>query len=355
MKIILYESVHLKEAGFFRFLFQTLRVHRRAAVYEDRPTPSQVVGGKAHAGAYVQFDDKLVFFDMSDHVFAVDIEALKICDIYYKANYNQDILLRVLQESDAKQQLSKLRPFLFFPPSLPKCHLYRKMSGWPVERFMGKKDFCHIVGVYENLLAENNDLADWPEGKKLAPNEVHFWIRKFFSKIIQELSASSVSRLTSRGNQEIEDNQTVYSNVNHWKFLWSILSSRFTVLNTYPHAVYPWKAYESIALGVPFLLEQTPLIEVPLEFRLVAGEHFLEILPGFGSFDPDAALADPASYRILQLPTLKQIGEGFEKVMLFLSDKDRYEAMRENCHSFARERLTGSYLSSWLEREMQNS
>ena len=78
-----------------------------------------------------------------------------------------------------------------------------------------------------------------------------------------------------------------------------MVDSRFTMINTLPHALLPWKASESLMLGRPFIVERSPLVEMPEPFQLRPNVHYLEMFPGFGDFDDNADIEDPHSYRIL--------------------------------------------------------
>jgi len=356
VKIELYESRHLREAGFFQFLFRALQKHEKAIVSEEkRPVPSGSEGNRSHAGAFARFGGRLIFFDMSDHVFDLDYNALEECDLYFKANYNEEIIKRTLDGKGKTNHMGKLHPFLFFPPSLPKCHMYRKafhnfVKVLPTARY----NICHIVGVYENPFLEKVEGTGHPEKTVLEPHEVHFWIRRLFSEALSEMDMPAFTRLTSRGNQSIEDGTHVQANINHWHYLYRLIRSKITVLNTYPHAVYPWKAFESLALGVPFCLEQTPLITLPEEFSPKPEIHYIEILPAFGNFSSEADLKDPASYRILKLPSKERVREGFERLKTLLMDRVRWEEMQSNCRIFAEERLNPAYVASWVRNKVES-
>ncbi len=349
MKTVLFEARHLSEAGFFRTLFRALK-GAGAEVSAERPFPSANEGGRHHEGAWARIGGALVFFDMSDHVFDFDRNGLEKADLYLKANLNRCVADRVLGGIEGGKALAgKLRPFTFLPPSLPLCRRIGRINS---RRILPARDLFHVVGVYENPPRDGVPDPFGEPGTKVPPHVMHFWIRYHFSRAIQGLPVSARTRLTSRGNRSIEDGGTVRPNLNHQIYLLEMARSGFTVLNTFPHAVYPWKALESVALGRPFVLEREPLIDVPEAFRLRPGEHFLEVLPGFGGFDGAASLGDPASYRILDIPHPEAIRKGFETVAAVCRDRDRMEAMGEACRMFARERLTPGFLMEWLRKEV---
>ena len=86
------------------------------------------------------------------------------------------------------------------------------------------------------------------------------------------------------------------------------------MINTLPHALLPWKASESLMLGRPFIVERSPLVEMPEPFLLRPNVHYLEMFPGFGDFDDNADIEDPHSYRMLDHLHLDQFREGAEKI-----------------------------------------
>lgn len=350
--IVLHESRHLREAGFFRFLFTAVRdCGDDVQIKEARPVEIWKDARGLHDGAWIDWHGTRLFFDMSDHVFQFDLNAWRKADLYFKANLNRSIAREVLETAGEIFDDKRLQAFCFFPPSLGSCEKFRTFSAlWP---FPGPS-VCHIVGVYENPYLQNRTVVAPKAGELLAPNEMHFWIRRTFSEILRESFPNAFSRLTSRGNRKIEDRRVVFPNLSHQRFLWKLLVSRFTLLNTYPHAVYPWKAFESLALGVPFLVESEPLIEIPEDFRPVAGEHFLEILPGAARFREGFNSGDPATYRTVRFPGVEAIREGMERVVHQVSDSKEAKRMKKCARSFARSRLSPSYLFTWLEQKVDS-
>ena len=69
---------------------------------------------REHSSAWAKFDGHLVFFDFSDHVFLYDIEALKKCDVYFKANLHRGVARKVLEKTGSQEHDSKILPFVWF-------------------------------------------------------------------------------------------------------------------------------------------------------------------------------------------------------------------------------------------------
>jgi hypothetical protein len=146
-------------------------------------------------------------------------------------------------------------------------------------------------------------------------------------------------RLISRGNRAIEDGVTVFPCLTQWGYIQKILAGRMTFINTLPHAIFPWKVTETLALGIPFVTECSPRIEMPAPFAPRPGVHYLELLPGIGDYDHSAPLDDPRSYRVLQPVSPDYLGERSRWLCRQLADRDRMEYMTEQVCRYAREAL----------------
>lgn len=320
-------------------------------VDEDRPFPQASDSRGRHEGAWITYQGVRVFVDMSDHVFQFDPVALREADLYLKANLHRGIAERVIVENGWADPGKKLQPYTFLAPGLPRCHQIRRLldlTGMR-KRFRRSGTVCHIVGVYENL-ARDKDSRPLP-GEELEPRRMHYWIRHEFAAVLStRAAAGSTVRLVSRGNHEIEDGQWVFPNLSFGSFLLRILRSDALVLNTFPHAVFPWKALEAIALGVPVVAEREPLVEVPSDYRLRTEIEMDEVLPSFGDFAGDRKLSDPASYRVLRWPSADAFEKGWSEVFKNLLDplkrEDRYAAVRQ----FSRDRLTDRAIFESFER-----
>lgn len=98
MEIELFEPALVQEKGFFNYLFFVL-IHIKCAklITEPRPLP-RLMKPREHSSAWARFDGHLVCFDYSDHIFLYDIDALKKCDVYIKANFHRDLTRKVLEK-----------------------------------------------------------------------------------------------------------------------------------------------------------------------------------------------------------------------------------------------------------------
>jgi hypothetical protein len=348
MKIELFEPYLLGEKGFFRYLYLALKTHKKAKlVSEPRPLP-KVIRPREHTSAWTRFDGHLVFFDFSDHVFLYDTDALKMCDVYFKANLHRGVTHKVLERVGLTQHDSKILPFIWFAGNLDA---YRPDSLKNRFLFHGVKptvDVCHIVGVYDNYLAKGERSVFQTNGEAIEPGNYHFWIRYHVQQALKEAGISGHYRLTSRGNRQIEDNTAIFPNLSERQFMRAMLSSRFTMINTLPHAVLPWKASESLMLGRPIIVERVPVVETPEPFRLRPGEHCLELLPDFGGFDEAADIDDPRSYRILNPLRLDELKRGVERIALVIRDRDKVRFMAEKAKEYAETALSPGFISDFI-------
>ena len=348
MKIELFEPYLAKEKGFFSYLFRELIRYKNASlVSEPRPLP-RLVKPREHSSAWARFDGHLVFFDLSDHVFFYDAEALKQCVVYFKANLNRGIARKALEKDGCQVHESKILPFVWFAPNLAA---YRPDSLLNRIMFLGIKpvyDVCHVVGVYDNYLAKSEGSIFVSDGLPVDPARYHFWMRYHVQKALKDAGISGYYRLTSRGNRNIEDNRIIFPNLSERKFMRAIIKSRFTMINTLPHALLPWKASESLMLGRPFIVERSSLVEMPETFQLRPNVHYLEMFPGFGDFDDNADLKDPHSYRILDHLHLDQLREGAERIAVAVRDRALVEFMTKQVRQYAAKNLTPGFVADYI-------
>jgi hypothetical protein len=348
MKIELFEPYLAQEKGIFQYLFCAL-IHSRGAklVFEPRPLP-RLVKPREHSSAWARFDGHLVFFDFSDHVFLYDAKALKKCDVYFKANLHLGVTRKVLEKDGSQEHESKILPFVWFAPSLAA---YRPDSLIKRLMFLGTKpsqDVCHIVGVYDNYLAKGEKSVFVSGGPPVDPARYHFWMRYHVQQVLRDAGLSGYYRLTSRGNRDIEDNQTIFPNLSGRKFMKAMVKSRFTMINTLPHALLPWKASESLMLGRPFIVERSPLVEIPEPFQLRPNVHYLEMFPGFGDFDDKAVIDDLHSYRILDRLYLDQFLVGAEKIAAAVKDRELVEYMTEQVRQYSATMLSPGFVADFV-------
>lgn len=332
MNIKLYEPERLNE-GFFHVIYQSLMQCKGAkSVDAPRPLP-RIVKPREHTSAWADFDGHPVVFDMNDHVFFYDLPALERCDVYFKSNLNWQVTEKVLREAGKPELKRKILPFFFFSPDPARDRFHRKLN-WFRRCGRPRYDICHVVGVYKNYVMEGNR-SPFESTATLDPAQYHFWIRYHIQQALKEAGITGYYRLTSRGNKAIEDNRIVYPNLNPWAYARHLMDGRLTMVNTLPHAVLPWKAAESLAMGRPLIFERAPLVEMPEPFGLKKNVHYLELLPEVGEFDASAPLDNPASYRVLNHVDIGHFTRRAEWLRDVLSDKDRINAMTQQALDYA--------------------
>lgn len=353
MKIELFETCHVKEKGFFRYLFRALIRYKSARLVSDsRPLP-RLMAPREHSSAWARFDGHLIFFDFSDHVFLYDIEALKQCDVYFKVNLHRGVANKVMDKSGTVEHGAKILPFVWFAGNLesyrPDLLLNRLM-------FLGTKpvyDVCNVVGVYNNYLAKGEKSIFDGDGPPADPARYHFWMRYHVQRALKDAGVSGYYRLTSRGNRNIEDNQLIFPNLSERKFMRTIVASRFTLINTLPHALLPWKASESLMLGRPFIVERSPLVDMPEPFQLRPNVHYLEIFPGFGDFDVMADVEDMHSYRILDHMKIDQFREGAKKIAVAVENRDLVSYMTEQVRQYSTTVLSPCFIADFICEQVE--
>lgn len=333
--------------GFYGFFLSALLRYKGATpTSEPRPLP-RLIQPREHESAWIRVDGRLVFFDMSDHVFFYDIAALQCCDVYFKANLNWPVTDRVLAKSEATAHRKKIAPFMFFADQLDQ---YPRHRAWNAFWHRKKRpyDVCHVTGVYINPVKDGSPSIFIHPDTPITPANYHFWIRYHTQQALKQSGISGCYRLTSRANRDIEDNSTVYPNMSQREFARRLFDARMTLVNTLPHAVLAWKATESLAMGRPLILDTAPLIEIPEPFTLKADIHYLELFPGLGGFNANADLDDPASYRILTRLTQATLIERAAWLRTVLSDHDRIDTMTLAADHYARTILTKPVVADYI-------
>jgi len=348
MNIQLYEPELSRGGGIFSYLYQALMKCKGASAAEGKRPLPKITEPREHSSAWARFGAWHVFFDMSDHAFLFDLDALKRCDVYFKANLNRNVMRKALPESQGDEGEGKVVPLLFFAGHLDFYKadtLYNRLYPMLKSR---RWDLCHIVGVYENCPQRGEKSIFLPEGPPPDPGRYHFWVRYHIQEALKSAGIKGYYRLTSRWMKEIEDNRLVFPSLSQRGFKNRMLASRMTVVNILPHALLPWKAGESLALGRPLLLERAPLVEIPEPFTLREGEHYLELLPDFGSFSETAPIEDPASYRILENLDLQALQERAAWLAGVLSDSERMALMRERSLKYSRDVLVPETVADYV-------
>ena len=336
-----------RDNGFYRFLYGALR-QCAGAIQVDTPRPlPRVMEPKVQESAWIRCDGNWVFFDMSDHVFSFDFKALELCSVYFKTNMNLSLTKQILSGQQLDHCLDKIKPFFSLAGNL---HLYnpadwRNRIGVRTQRL----DICHIVGLYEDLLPagppQNSDT--------LTPAQYHFWIRVQSRKAMENAGLTGYYRLTSRGNASIE-NERIRPNISQRNYMRRMRECRFTLINTLPHALPPWKVSESIAMHRPFIIERKPLIEIPQAFELVPDKHYLELLPDFGNFDEEVPLEDERRYRVLSYPSEDVLCRACEKIREKVLDKELFLYMSEQIKQFAEQRMTAGAIVDYVREQVES-
>lgn len=341
MNIRLYESDLLTRGGFFSFVYHAL-VSRRGAVLTGAPRPLPPLNQpREHLGAWLEFDDKRVFIDMSDHVFLFDLDALRLCDLYFKTNLNRDSLNAVLNANHAEPLNAKIRPFFSFAgyleeyldPSLPR-RFYEAWKG-------RTEEICHVVGVYEHLRRDGEISVYQPGGPDITPSRAHYWARVHTREALRDAGLTGTCRLTSRCNPALEDQTLIFPNLSQRAYRRAILRSKLPVINTLPHALLPWKATEALALARPFIVDVPPLTEFPEPFRLREGEHYLSLLP-------PRPYDDPAEGRVLHRYTPDDFRAGAERIAGILRDPGQLENMNHAAAAFRDTALNPETVAAYL-------
>ena len=354
-KISIFEPELLRRRGFNGFYgyFLSALVEHVGARGTDKPRPlPRMTQPREHESCWVNWNGHGVFFDMSDHVQLLDMDALALCSVYFKANLHRGIATRLLREAGRLDDQHKLVPFLFFSEGLQDFENdYRRRRFWRRDR--PKTDICFVMGVYENPVREGGISPFVDITQPMTPAAYHFWIRWHIMQALQEAGIPGYYRLTSRANRALEDGRNVHSNVSRRQFSRRITDGRLTAVCTFPHALFPWKASESFVLGRPLLIEQKPVTETPDWFNPVAGTHYLELFPGTGDFDETSEMEQPESYRILQRIPLERFRERAHWLKEVLQNRTQLEDMAAACREFALHAYNKQRVADFISMEVQ--
>lgn len=347
MKILLYEPERLNE-GFFHVIYRAL-IKCKAAQPASGPRPlPRIVKPREHTSAWADFDGHRVVFDMNDHVFFYDLPALESCEVYFKSNLNWEVTRKVLAAAGKLDLAAKILPIFFFSPDPVHDRRFRKLN-WLRNFGRTRYDVCHVVGVYRNDVMDNVPSPFTAGGTDaMDPSPYHFWIRFHIQQALREAGIPGYYRLTSRGNKALEDHRNVFPNLNAWTYSNRLTDGRLTMVNTLPHAVLPWKAAESLAMGRPLIFERPPLVEMPEPFGLKQDIHYLELLPEVGGFDAQAPLDNPASYRVLKPVHIGYFAQRAEWLKGVLADRDRIAGMTEHALHYADHVLTDPVVADFI-------
>ncbi len=338
--------------GFYRHFLSALTEHA-GAVGTDAPRPlPRMTTPREHESCWIRWDDHWVFFDMSDHVQLLDMAALERCSVYFKANLHRGLARRLLADAGRDAEAHKLAPFLFFSEGLRD---FMRDAAW--RRFWRcdrpRYDVCFVMGVYANPVRDGDRSPFVHADEPVTPANYHFWLRRHIMQALREAGIPGYYRLTSRTNRALEDGCTVAPNLSRRAFSRRMTEGRLTTVCTFPHALFPWKASESFALGRPILIEQMPLTETPACFMPEPGRHVLELLPASGTFDDTAPVADPRSYRVLPRIPPDRFRERAEWLRDRLADRERLRSMGEACRAFAMRAYAPGTVADYIRAEVE--
>jgi len=337
--------------GFYRhFLTALVRECGARPVSDPRPLP-RLQAPREHESCWTDWNGALVFFDMSDHVQMFDIEALKKCQVYFKANLHTALARRILIEAGVEEHFNKCAPFLFFSEGMSDfMRDAARRRFWRCDQ--PRYDLCFVMGVYENAVRDRKKSPfEFPD-EPMTPASYHFWIRWHMMQSFQEAGISGYYRLTSRANTSLEDGIHVYGNMSRRAFSRCISHGRMTVVCTLPHALFPWKASESFVLGRPIIIEQKPLTETPAPFLPTEGEHYFELFPNAGAYHTETDLADPRSYRVLDRIPLERFKERADWMRKRLSDRKRLSEMGRACRAYADRAYNQANVAQYIQEEV---
>lgn len=301
---------------------------------------------REHLSTVVKFEGKLLVFDLSDHAFLWDTGALDNCDVYFKANLNWKIAERYIGEHLSESNRQKIAPFMLFTHSLFKVN--RMKWCYSLGAMMEKYDVCQITGIYRNYLLDNHGGDAFPLASSKSADEYHFWIRYLTHKYLEESGVNSFTRLTSKGQKDQEDRNSVFGTVNKHEYLRKMCASRFKFVNVMPHALYPWKATESVIMETPLILDHDTMMELPEPFLLRENEHFISLLGKRFDFDSGLDLEDPHSYRLLNLVESAEFSEAMESLIERINDAELHKYMKHQVIALKKRLIDPSNLLRYI-------
>lgn len=343
MTVTLFEPRLAAPGGFFSFVFQSLRECRSASFGSDeRPVP-RMTHPRDHQSAWIDVDGRKILIDMSDHVFLIDLPALRGCSVYLKTNFHRETLKTVLAQTGEEALLDRIKPFFSFAGYLSR-YLQPSLFRSVYHRLKGNtEDVCDVVGVYEHF-RQQGEVSPYTEGgPEPDTNRVHYWARVHTKEALEAAGLTGTLRLTSRYQKQIEDGQLIFPNLSQPAYRRAILRAKFLVINTLPHALLPWKATEALALGRPFLVDVPPLTEIQEPYTLREGDHYLTLLP-------PAPFSSVPEGRVLYPFREQDFFEGALRVAECLRDAAQLRHMQEQVRRYRQNVLNGETLCRYIER-----
>ncbi len=352
MKIVLQKETS-KNWRFLKFLYDSIKQgYQTSESVEINPYDRTNIEGRELLSTTLEWDGKKLFFDLSDHAFLWNLDALEQCDLYFKANLHWGIACKFLGEEYINKYRGKIAPFLLFAPDL--SHLLRRRSLYNASAIFQKYDVCQVVGVYRNHTKNSSRLlSEVGIDEQCSPDAFHFWIRFWVHKYLSESKLKHFSRLTSKGQVEQEDGLVIHPSIKKYRFFQKIAASRFQFVNIMPHALLPWKAYEGVALDTPLVLDHNPLMEMPEGFEMVENEHYLSLFGSKFEFDLDVSTEDPSCYRLLHSLEKVDFDKAFSALFEKLQDETTYTDLKERTIAFRKSKLNGQNLCMTIEHYLK--
>lgn len=348
MSVVMYEPQLAAPGGFFSYVFHCL-VQAEGGVATERSRPlAKLQQPREHVSAWLEVDGVPVLLDMSDHVFLIDVEALKHCGVYLKSNLHRPTLRKVLAEAGCPELEAKVKPFFSFAGYLQR-YLESSWTRDLYARWRGNtEEVCDVVGVYEHLRREGESSVFEGEEMELTPSRVHYWARVHTLEALREAGLTGTLQLTSRYQRDLEDGELIRKNLSQSAYRRAILRAQLLMINTLPHALLPWKASEAIALGRPFVVDVPPLMEQAEPFALQEGVHYLSLLP-------PASFSETEPGRVLHRFTLEQFQHGAEQIRTVVRDGERMQEMREAVRAFRDHAFSAETVTSYLRRCVESA
>lgn len=105
----------------------------------------------------------------------------------------------------------------------------------------------------------------------------------------------------------------------------------------------------------PFIIERKPLIEIPQDFDLIPGKHYLELLPDWGMFEEERKVDDERRYRVLQYPPSEMLQRACEELKEKVQDKELFLYMTDQIRQFAEQRMTPGAIADHVREQVESA
>ena len=311
---------------FFSYLLEILTSHGlKLNIWKKRPLPNKTFP-RAHVSMWAEIDDELIFFDKSDHIQEIDLNALAICSKYFKDNYNSVEISRVLKYHSCDSYFEKIKPF--FP--MANIGFFKRKF---LDNLHKNIDLIQIMGLY--TIPENFQRIEYRNNSPTGYD--HGFIRYELYKVIKNYSGDLkfLCNLSTKDGSKSKLIDSKFIPKNRYYHL--LKKSKFGIVNTIPHRILPWKFTEMISLGCIPVLDQKPLTQHPDIFSMKPDFHYIEIFPKISFFDKSLDSHPYAlnSYRsLINDYSLSKIGSLFDKFINKIEKPEFISHIQENVLSF---------------------